>query len=104
MENIKKISIYNLNVKYFNDSNNDGIGDLKGLLKKIDYFTFLNIDALILNDILSSESNEKNQNFTSISNQVGTIDDFEKIIKKCKKIGIKIFIEMNLGSIKKQHK
>ena len=104
MLNIKKLSIYDLRIKYFNDANNDGIGDLKGLVKKIDYFSFLNVDALILQDLLSSESENPKQNFTSISKEIGTIDDFKILVAKTNKINLKIFIEINLGSIKEKHK
>lgn len=104
MQKVQKISIYDLKIKYFNDGNNDGIGDLQGLLKKIDYFSYLNVDALILQDLLSSENDNSKQNFTSIPKEIGTIDDFKNLVAKAKQKNLKIFIEMNLGSIKETHK
>ena len=104
MQNVKKLSIYDLRIKYFNDDNEDGIGDLQGLLKKLDYFSYLNIDAIILQDLLSSENDNLKQNFTSIPKEIGTIDDFKNLIAKAKEKNLKIFIEINLGSIKETHK
>ena len=100
----KKIIFYEANPLYYKDSNNDGIGDLKGMTNQISYFTHLNVDAVIIPNILSIYSNkQKSTNYKSIVPEVGTIDDFIIFSKKMKDANIKIIIDINIGSIKETH-
>ena len=99
----KKISIYDLNPRYFKDSNSDGIGDFKGLVQKVDYFKFLGVDALIIQDIFPSLSKELKNNYTTIDPVLGTIDDFRDFIEKITKLNIKVFLEINIGTIPSNH-
>lgn len=103
MQKIKKISIYDLNPRYFKDSNDDGIGDLKGLISKFDYFKYLGVDAIILQGIFSSPSKQIQNNYIKVASDIGTIEDIKNIIEKGKEKNIKIFIEMNIGSIPSNH-
>ena len=101
----KRIIFYEANPLYYKDSNNDGIGDLKGMTTQISYFTHLGIDALIIPNILSIYSKtNSNNDYKSIIPEIGTIDDFIVFSKKMKAAKIKIIIDINIGSIKETHK
>ncbi len=53
----KKMFFYEVDPLFFYDSNNDGFGDFEGLDQKINYFQYLNIDAILLPDIFNQEDN-----------------------------------------------
>jgi glycosidase len=101
----KRILFYEVNPLYFKDANDDGIGDLKGLLKQASYFAHLGIEAIIIPNILSMYSIDKlnNDSYKKIVPEIGTLDDFKKFSSKMKLMGIKIIIDINIGSIKETH-
>lgn len=76
--------IYQVYPRSFKDSGEDGNGDLKGILEKMDYFTELGVQAVWLSPIYDMK------NFTTIDPMFGTIEDFEKFIKEAHDKGIKV--------------
>lgn len=104
MQKIKKLSIYDLNPRFFKDYSGDGMGDLRGLSQKFDYFDYLGVDAIILQDVLASHGGNSQENFTSINKEIGDVNDLTLVLSHAKKHGIKIFLEMKIGSIKETHK
>lgn len=94
----KKV-FYEVNPRFFKDSSGDGVGDFVGLASKFDYFDYLKVNSLILQDVLSTDTSSESQNFTTPAPELGTIDDFIKVIAKANKFNIDIFIEMKLGFI-----
>ena len=101
----KKLIFYEVNPLYFRDTNNDGIGDLKGMLKQSTYFSHLGVDAIIIPNILSmySDTPVYEESYKAITPQMGTIHDFQKFSNKMRMLGIKIIIDINIGSIKENH-
>ena len=99
----KKISIYDVNPRYFKDYSGNGTGDLKGLANKFDYFTYLGVDAIILQDILASHSKNSIKDYTSIDKEVGDINELVLVLSHAKKAGIKVFVEMKIGTISEGH-
>lgn len=104
MSQVKKISLYELNPRYFKDYSGDGVGDLRGLAMKFDYLKFLGVDGVILQDILSTDSDDKIQNFRTIASEIGDLNDLVKVLSAAKKNGTQVLIELNIGSIKESHK
>lgn len=94
---------YEVFVRSFYDSNGDGIGDLKGLVSKLDYLndgnpatnTDLNVDALWLMPIFKSPSYHgyDTTDYRLINPQYGTNEDFAELCKQAHKRGIKIIID-----------
>lgn len=95
---------YSLFVRSFADGNGDGIGDFKGLTKKLDYLndgddsttTDLGVTGLWLLPIFDSPSYHGYDvsDYYSINPEYGTMEDFEKFIAECKKRGIDVIIDM----------
>ena len=103
MQKNKKLSIYDLNPRFFKDYTGNGTGDLVGLANKFDYFNYLGVNAIILQDVLSSHSNDSIQNYKSIAKEIGDINGLNLVLSHAKKYGIKIFLEMKIGTIKEKH-
>ena len=100
----KKIFFYEVEPKFFRDSTGNGCGDLKGLADKFDYFKFLGVDMINLPNLLSAYSDDTEQGFRAVSKTYGSIDDLKKVIELSRKHGIKISVEINIGTIKDTHK
>lgn len=98
---------YEIFLYSFCDSNNDGIGDINGLISKLDYLndgddstdTDLGINGIWLMPIMPSPSYHKYDviNYYEIDPQYGTIEDFNNLIKECDKRGIKVIIDLVLN-------
>ena len=83
----KKGVIYQIYPRSFNDTSGNGIGDLKGISKKISYLSSLGVDALWLSPIFTSPMKDMGydvSNYTDIDPLFGNIHDFEKLIEKAK--------------------
>lgn len=98
---------YEIFVGSFCDSNNDGIGDLQGIISKLDYLNDgnpetdddLGIDGIWLTPIMPSHSYHKYdvKDYFDIDKDFGTMEDFDKLVKECHKRGINIIIDMVLN-------
>ncbi|TCG10478.1 alpha-amylase family glycosyl hydrolase [Mycoplasma todarodis] len=100
----KKIFFYEVEPKFFMDSTGNGCGDLKGLAKKFDYFKYLGVDMINLPNLLSAYSDDTDQSFESVAKTYGSIDNLKEVVSLSKKHGIKISVEINIGTIKDTHK
>ena len=103
MQKIKKISIYDLNPRYFKDHNGDGVGDLRGLANKFSYLDFLGVEALILQDVIGTTGKTTTENFKTVADDIGTVNDLTLVLSHAAKYGIKVFIELKIGSINENH-
>ncbi len=104
---------YEIFVASFSDSNKDGIGDLKGLIKRLDYLNDGNINSgkslgvtgIWLMPIMSSPSYHKYDvtDYKSIDKSYGTMDDFERLIKEAKARSIDIIIDLVINHTSSSH-
>ncbi|MCR5400939.1 MAG: alpha-amylase [Treponema sp.] len=95
---------YSLFVRAFADGDGDGIGDFKGLIKKLDYLNDgddlttddLGITGLWLLPIFESPSYHGYDvdDYYAVNHEYGTMEDFEKFLAECKKRGISVIIDM----------
>ena len=91
----KKGVIYQIYPRSFNDTSGNGIGDLKGIYKKISYLSSLGVDAIWLSPVFTSPMKDMGydvSNYTDIDPLFGNILDFEKLIKKAKENKIKVTV------------
>lgn len=90
---------YEIFVGSFNDSNNDGIGDLKGVTNKLDYLKDLGIGGIWLMPIMKSETYHKYDvdDYYQIDSDYGTMDDFKELVDKANKLNIDIIIDLPIN-------
>lgn len=99
--------IYQIYPKSFYDSNNDGLGDLKGIIEKLDYLKYLGVDYIWITPFFISPQKDNGydiEDYYNIDPMYGTMEDFELLVKESKKREIKIMLDMvfNHTSIKHQ--
>lgn len=104
--NFKKSVVYQIYIKSFNDSNNDGIGDLNGITEKLDYLQELGIDYIWITPFFKSPQKDNGydvSNYYEIDEIFGTFDDFDKLILESKKRNIGIMLDMVLNHTSTEH-
>ena len=103
MENYKwwkNAIIYQIYPRSFKDSNNDGVGDLKGIIEKLDYLRFLGVDAIWLSPIYESPMEDNGydvSDYFKIAPIFGTMEDMDTLISEGKKRNIKIVSYNNIS-------
>ncbi len=103
----KNAVIYQIYPRSFCDSNNDGIGDIKGIISKLDYLKDLGIDAIWLSPIYKSPMKDNGydvSDYFEINEEFGTMEDVESLIQEGKKRNIKIIMDLVANHTSDQHK
>lgn len=95
----QKLFFYEVDPLFFKDSSNDGYGDFKGFLSKIDYFKFLDVDGIIFPDIFNQEKKIAKPVDMSIFDKYGKLDELLEIITKLEKEKIDFMIEFDIKDI-----
>ena len=93
----KEAVIYQIYPRSFKDSNGDGIGDLKGIISKLDYLKSLGIDAVWLNPIYESPNDDNGydiSDYRGIMKDFGTMQDFDLLLKGMHERGIKVIMDL----------
>jgi maltose alpha-D-glucosyltransferase/alpha-amylase len=102
----KDAIIYQLHVKAFADSNNDGIGDFAGLTEKLDYLQELGVTALWLLPFYPSPGRDDGYDiadYGDINPDFGTMKDFRRFIVEAKRRGLKVITELVVNHTSDQH-
>lgn len=102
----KDAIIYQLHVKAFADSNNDGIGDFAGLTEKLDYLQELGVTALWLLPFYPSPGRDDGYDiadYGAINPDFGTMKDFRRFIVEAKKRGLRVITELVINHTSDQH-
>lgn len=96
---------YEIFVRSFNDSNHDGIGDLKGVTEKLDYLKSLGVKGIWLMPINSSPSYHGYDisDYYSINKDYGTMEDFKELINEAHKRDIKVEMDMVINHTSNQN-
>lgn len=96
---------YQIWVRSFYDSNNDGHGDLKGIEQKLDYIASLGVDAIWLSPIFESPSYHgyDTSNFYQVEKDFGTMEDFEQLLRAAKEKNIKVLLDLALNHVSEEH-
>ena len=96
----KKAVIYQIYPKSFQDSNGDGIGDLNGILSRLDYLERLGADAIWLSPVCRSPQDDNGydiSDYQDIDSMFGSIEDMERLIREAKKHHIGIIMDLVLN-------
>ncbi len=110
MENYKwwkNAIIYQIYPRSFKDANNDGVGDLRGIIEELDYLAFLGVDAIWLSPIYESPMEDMGydvSDYFKIAPVFGSMEDMEELIEEGKKRNIKIIMDLVANHTSKEHK
>lgn len=96
---------YEIFVRSYKDSDGDGIGDLRGVIAKLDYIDFMGYDGIWLMPVMPSPSYHKYDvtDYKAIDPQYGTMEDMCALVTECHARGIKVIIDMVLNHSSSQH-
>lgn len=106
MKNLGSKIIYELYPSSFYDSNNDGVGDIQGIIKKLDYLKLLGIDMIWINPIFKSPKKDNGYDicdYYQIDQSFGTMEDVDLLIKKAKEKNIDIMFDMVFNHVSTDH-
>lgn len=98
--------IYEIYVRSFQDSNGDGIGDLKGVTQRLDYLKGLGIDAIWLTPFYPSPNADFGYDvadYTDIAKEYGTLADWDELVREANKRGIRLLVDFVLNHTSDQH-
>lgn len=98
--------IYQIYPKSFLDSNGDGIGDLKGIIRKLDYLEKLGITAIWLSPVYQSPMDDNGydiSDYEAIASIFGTMEDMETLIAEGQKRGIKMIMDLVVNHTSDEH-
>jgi len=106
MKDFKKSTVYQIYPKSFKDSNGDGIGDLRGVIEKLDYLKELGIDYIWLTPFYISPQKDNGYDigdYYNVDPRFGTMEDFEKLADEAKKRDIKLMLDMVFNHTSTEH-
>ncbi len=102
----KEAIVYQIYPRSFKDSDGDGVGDLKGIISKLDYIKSLGIDAVWLNPIYTSPNDDNGydiSNYREIMEDFGTMEDFDVLLKEMHKRKIKLIMDLVVNHSSDEH-
>ena len=102
----KEAIFYQVYPRSFYDSNNDGIGDIRGIASKLDYLKSLGIDAIWCSPFFDSPNADNGydiRDYRKIMDEFGTMEDVEELIEECHKRGIRIIIDLVMNHCSDEH-
>ena len=102
----KESVVYQIYPRSFKDTNNDGIGDIKGIIEKIDYIRDLGVDVIWLCPIYQSPNDDNGydiSDYTAIMAEFGTMDDFDQLLEAAHSRGLKIIMDLVVNHTSDEH-
>lgn len=102
----KDLVVYQIYPRSFMDSNNDGIGDLKGIISKLDYIKSLNVNAIWLSPVYLSPFKDNGYDISSykdVSPVFGTNEDLKELFDGIHKRGMKIIMDLVINHTSDEH-
>jgi maltose alpha-D-glucosyltransferase/alpha-amylase len=98
--------LYCLDVETFQDSNGDGVGDLPGLLSRLDYLARLGVTTLWLNPIHPTPGRDDGydvSDYYGIDPRLGSLGDFVELVHQCENRGIRVMIDLVINHTSDEH-
>ena len=103
----KSAVFYQIYPKSFQDTNADGIGDLRGIITRLDYLQELGIDGIWLSPVCQSPQVDNGydiSDYRAIDPMFGTLEDMEELIREAAKRNITIIMDLVLNHCSDQHR
>ncbi len=98
--------IYQIYPRSFQDSNGDGIGDLKGIITRLGYVASLGVDAIWISPFFTSPMLDFGydvSDYKSVDPIFGTLDDFDALVEEAHRLGLKVMIDQVISHSSDQH-
>lgn len=102
----KKAVVYQIYPKSFNDTTGNGLGDLQGIIEKLDYLKELGVDVLWLTPIYKSPQRDNGydiSDYYSIYEPYGTMEDFDKLLEEAHKRELKVIMDIVINHTSTEH-
>jgi len=102
----KEVVVYQVYPRSFKDTNGDGIGDLKGIIEKLDYIKSLGIDVVWMNPVYESPNDDMGYDiadYRAIMKQFGSMKDFDIVLKGLHERGIKLIMDLVVNHTSDEH-
>ncbi len=102
----KEMAVYQIWPRSFCDSNGDGIGDLGGVLQKLDYIKSLNVDAIWFSPLYPSPNADYGYDiadYKSINPEYGDLETFKKVLDGAHERGLKVFMDLVVNHTSDEH-
>ncbi|MFX3623418.1 MAG: alpha-glucosidase [Ectobacillus sp.] len=102
----KKATVYQIYPRSFMDSNGDGIGDLQGIISKLDYLKTLGVDVVWLSPVYDSPNDDNGydiRDYEKIMQEFGTMEDFDLMLAEMHKRGIKLVMDLVVNHTSDEH-
>ncbi|EIT84557.1 Oligo-1,6-glucosidase [Fictibacillus macauensis ZFHKF-1] len=102
----KESIVYQIYPRSYMDSNGDGIGDLQGIISKLDYLKELGIDVIWLSPVYQSPNDDNGydiSDYKKIMDDFGTMADWEALLSECHKRGLKLIMDLVINHTSDEH-
>ncbi|ACL69702.1 glycoside hydrolase family 13 protein [Halothermothrix orenii] len=103
----KEAVVYQVYPRSFNDTTGNGIGDLRGIIEKLDYIKDLGVDVIWLNPVYESPCDDMGydiSNYRKILPQFGTMEDFDLLLSEMHKRGLKLVMDLVVNHTSDEHR
>lgn len=102
----KEAVVYQIYPRSFKDSDGDGVGDLRGIIEKLDYIKSLGVDVVWLNPIFASPNDDNGydiSDYRAIMDEFGTMEDFDEMLAGMHERGIKLVLDLVVNHSSDEH-
>lgn len=103
----KESVVYQIYPRSFYDSNGDGIGDLRGIIQKLDYLQELGVDVVWLSPVYKSPNDDNGydiSDYQEIMDEFGTLADWEELLAEMHRRGIKLMMDLVVNHSSDEHR
>lgn len=102
----KEAVVYQIYPRSFQDSDGDGVGDLRGIISRLDYVKSLGVDVVWLNPIFASPNNDNGydiSDYRAIMTSCGTMSDFDDLLSEVHARGLKLVLDLVVNHTSDEH-
>lgn len=103
----RKAVVYQIYPKSFNDTTGTGVGDLQGIIEKLDYIKELGCDVIWLTPIYESPQHDNGYDISDyyrIHEEYGTLEDVERLLEEAHKLGLKVIMDLVVNHTSTEHR
>jgi len=98
--------VYQIYPRSFNDSNNDGVGDIRGIIQKLDYIKSLGVDIIWLCPVYKSPNDDNGydiSDYYNIMEEFGSMQDFDELLAEMKQRKLRLVMDLVANHTSDEH-